>query len=438
MRCWRRRRIRHRAARGAPRHRSLVHLRQQHRDVLLLAQDPADRRRDVAGRQRRGRHLIEQRLEQVVVVAIEQRDPDRRAGERARRVEAAESAADDDDAWSASSHASTGASGSHWTLLRLRSCYRDSMYSPGPIVASREPPLGGPVVDRRDRLPARLPRRLQPRRHRAARQGRHHRRIAQEPGHRRLHLREGAAVRRARLRARSAALSGGPQRAARATGKFKRVSWDEALEPDRRSDASRRRREVGRRIDPAVLVRRLERPADAGQPRRARCGGGSAPRGWRARSARRRPARPTWRSTARCRRSPTRTIPEAAADRPVGRQPVGVRHPPRARTCARRRSAAPSSSSIDPRTTPLARSADVHLAVRPGTDVAVALAIHRYLFENGYADEAFLRRAHAAAPTGCASAPSAWTIERAAERRRHRSPRRSSASPSCTRRARRR
>src|ERR1700704_6765542 len=31
---------------------------------------------------------------------------------------------------------------------------------------------------------------------------------------------------------------------------------------------------------------------------------------------------------------------------------------------------------IDPRTTPLARSADVHLAVAPGSDVAGALAIH--------------------------------------------------------------
>ena len=50
---------------------------------------------------------------------------------------------------------------------------------------------------------------------------------------------------------------------------------------------------------------------------------------------------------------------------------------------------------IDPRTTPLARSADLHLAVRPGTDVAVALAIHRHLFANGHADEAFLARAHA-------------------------------------------
>src|SRR3984893_5322656 len=46
---------------------------------------------------------------------------------------------------------------------------------------------------------------------------------------------------------------------------------------------------------------------------------------------------------------------------------------------------------VDPRTTPLARSADIHLPVKPGTDVVVALAMHRYLFVNGFADEAFLR-----------------------------------------------
>ncbi len=49
---------------------------------------------------------------------------------------------------------------------------------------------------------------------------------------------------------------------------------------------------------------------------------------------------------------------------------------------------------IDPRTTTLARSADIHLAVKTGTDVAVALAIHRYLFANGHTDDAFLRAAH--------------------------------------------
>jgi anaerobic selenocysteine-containing dehydrogenase len=68
---------------------------------------------------------------------------------------------------------------------------------------------------------------------------------------------------------------------------------------------------------------------------------------------------------------------------------------------------------IDPRTTLLARSADIHLAVRPGTDVAVALAIHRHLFENGCADDAFLRDyTNGADRLRERAAP--WTIERAA------------------------
>src|SRR5439155_6324475 len=66
------------------------------------------------------------------------------------------------------------------------------------------------------------------------------------------------------------------------------------------------------------------------------------------------------------------------------------------------------------RTTALARSADVHLAVKPGTDVAVALAIHRHLFANGYADEAFLGR-HARGADRLRERAEFWTIERAAE-----------------------
>src|ERR1051326_7462501 len=38
---------------------------------------------------------------------------------------------------------------------------------------------------------------------------------------------------------------------------------------------------------------------------------------------------------------------------------------------------------IDPRRTALAASADLHLTVKPGTDVAVALTVNRYLFANG-------------------------------------------------------
>jgi anaerobic selenocysteine-containing dehydrogenase len=69
---------------------------------------------------------------------------------------------------------------------------------------------------------------------------------------------------------------------------------------------------------------------------------------------------------------------------------------------------------IDPRSTPLGRSADVHLSVRPGTDVAVALAIHRYLFTNGYADDAFLRN-HTHRADVLRERAEAWTIARAAD-----------------------
>ncbi|HYM25310.1 MAG TPA: molybdopterin-dependent oxidoreductase, partial [Vicinamibacterales bacterium] len=69
---------------------------------------------------------------------------------------------------------------------------------------------------------------------------------------------------------------------------------------------------------------------------------------------------------------------------------------------------------IDPRSTPLARSADIHLAVKPGTDVAVALAIHRYLFVNGHTDEAFLKE-HTQGADQLRARAEPWTIDRAAE-----------------------
>jgi anaerobic selenocysteine-containing dehydrogenase len=69
---------------------------------------------------------------------------------------------------------------------------------------------------------------------------------------------------------------------------------------------------------------------------------------------------------------------------------------------------------IDPRSTQHARSADVHLAVRAGTDVAVALAMHRFLFEEGFADEAFLR-AHTNNADRLRERASSWTFDRAAD-----------------------
>jgi anaerobic selenocysteine-containing dehydrogenase len=68
---------------------------------------------------------------------------------------------------------------------------------------------------------------------------------------------------------------------------------------------------------------------------------------------------------------------------------------------------------IDPRTTPLARQADVHLALRPGTDLPIALALHHYLFETGAADTSFLE-AHTRNADQLRHKASEWTIERAA------------------------
>jgi anaerobic selenocysteine-containing dehydrogenase len=45
---------------------------------------------------------------------------------------------------------------------------------------------------------------------------------------------------------------------------------------------------------------------------------------------------------------------------------------------------------VDPRRTPLAREADLHLPVLPGTDVAVAMAMIRTMFEDNLTDRAFV------------------------------------------------
>lgn len=69
---------------------------------------------------------------------------------------------------------------------------------------------------------------------------------------------------------------------------------------------------------------------------------------------------------------------------------------------------------VDPRATPLARRADLHLAVRPGSDLAVALAVISRLFESGRADAAFLAR-HATGADQLREAARPWTMQRAAE-----------------------
>ena len=192
-------------------------------------------------------------------------------------------------------------------------------------------------------------------------------------------------------------------------GSFKRVSWDEALSVI--ADRIREARDAwgGESILPysyggsnglltqdtsdATLFRRL------GASRLARM------------SAQPRPAPPTWRSTAKCRRSSTR-ISQRRNHRYMGRQPVGFRHSssalyPRGETPRR------PTGSHRPADDASRKQADIHLAVRPGTDLPVALAIHRYLFEEGHADTSFLA-AHTRGADRLRERAHPWTFERAA------------------------
>lgn len=69
---------------------------------------------------------------------------------------------------------------------------------------------------------------------------------------------------------------------------------------------------------------------------------------------------------------------------------------------------------VNPLRINLATQAHQHLAVRPGSDLALALAVHRWLFENGAADLAFLEaHTHGADELRRRAAP--WTVERAAQ-----------------------
>jgi anaerobic selenocysteine-containing dehydrogenase len=69
---------------------------------------------------------------------------------------------------------------------------------------------------------------------------------------------------------------------------------------------------------------------------------------------------------------------------------------------------------IDPRRTPLAKRADLHLPVRPGTDLPLALALLHWLFENDRADLDFLEE-HATGVDELRRRAGAWSIEAAAE-----------------------
>ncbi len=68
---------------------------------------------------------------------------------------------------------------------------------------------------------------------------------------------------------------------------------------------------------------------------------------------------------------------------------------------------------VDPRRTRMAERADLHLAPHPGTDLPLALAVIRWLFENGLSDGAFLD-AHATGAAELERRAAPWTLDRAA------------------------
>src|SRR5947209_14369208 len=70
--------------------------REEHLGIRLLSDEPPNGRADVSRRERRRRYLIEERLKNMVIRAVDNRDVDRRMFQRAGCVESSEPAANDD------------------------------------------------------------------------------------------------------------------------------------------------------------------------------------------------------------------------------------------------------------------------------------------------------------------------------------------------------
>ena len=73
------------------------HLAEHDGDVLVLLENVPGRRGDVAGREDPRRHLVQQRLEEVMVRPVDERHLDRRPAQELRSEEPSEPRSDDDD-----------------------------------------------------------------------------------------------------------------------------------------------------------------------------------------------------------------------------------------------------------------------------------------------------------------------------------------------------
>ncbi|MEY2580704.1 MAG: hypothetical protein QOE09_553 [Ilumatobacteraceae bacterium] len=69
---------------------------------------------------------------------------------------------------------------------------------------------------------------------------------------------------------------------------------------------------------------------------------------------------------------------------------------------------------VDPRRTPIADRADLHLAVLPGTDGVLAMAVSALIDRNGHIDRAFIER-HVDGADQYLEACREWTVDRAAQ-----------------------
>jgi anaerobic selenocysteine-containing dehydrogenase len=91
-----------------------------------------------------------------------------------------------------------------------------------------------------------------------------------------------------------------------------------------------------------------------------------------------------------------------------------VSHPHLSPVIEERRRAGARVVVVDPRRTPIAARADLHLAVRPGTDGVLAMAVAALLERNGHLDRAFIEQWVDGADEYLAACHE-WTVERAAD-----------------------
>ena len=334
-----------------------VDVGQQHPEADLLAQDPADRRGDIAWGQSRRGHLVQKRLKDVVIVTIDDRHLAGDLAQPPRRGQAGKPAANNHNL----------GEGGH-VLYSMRCMPKPGVAPPESTVVTACP------LDCPDACTLTV----------TVRGGR----VMKIDGSTENHITNGyicAKVRRfpERVYGEDRLLYPAMRRGTKGTGLFKRVTWDDALD--------------------LIASKMLEARDGAGaETILPLCYGGS--NGFLTQD---------YADAILFRRFGTSRLLKTVCAAPTGAANLGL-YGKMASVSYEDYPAAkmiivwgvnPGVSGIhlmpflkeardngafivviDPRATGIARQADLHLAVRPGTDLPVALSIHRYLFEEGHAE----------------------------------------------------